>query len=32
MLVENFDVLFQQGRVSWPKRLLVQPRNVPTAV
>lgn len=30
MLVDNLDVLNHQGKVSWPKRLPLWPRNVPT--
>jgi hypothetical protein len=30
MLVDNFNILYHQGRVSWPKRLPVATRNVPT--
>ncbi len=30
ILVDNFNILYHQGRVSWPKRLPVAPRNVPT--
>ena len=32
MLVDNFNALYLQGKVSWPKRLPVGPRNVPTFV
>ena len=30
LLVDNFNTLYHQGRVSWPKRLPVAPRNIPT--
>lgn len=29
MLVENFNVLFVDQQVTWPKRLPIQPRNIP---
>ena len=29
MLVDNFNALFHKGKVSWPKRLPLEPRKVP---